>query len=59
VEEIPHDPVGTGILILGYIIVLTSWIGYSLSIKASPHTVWSRRADNIPILLYCQSRKPQ
>lgn len=37
VEEIPHDPVGTGILILGYIIVLTSWIGYSLSIKASPH----------------------
>jgi hypothetical protein len=37
VEEIPNDPVGTGILILGYIIVLTSWIGYSLSIKTSPH----------------------
>jgi len=28
-EEIPNDPVGTGILILGYIIILTSWIGYS------------------------------
>jgi hypothetical protein len=31
VEEIPHHSVGTGILILGYIIVITSWIGYSLS----------------------------
>jgi membrane protein CcdC involved in cytochrome C biogenesis len=37
IEEIPNDPVGTGILILGYIIILTSWIGYSLSIKESPH----------------------
>jgi hypothetical protein len=37
VEEIPHHSVGTGILILGYIIVITSWIGYSLSIKTSPH----------------------
>ncbi len=37
VEEIPNHSVGTGILILGYIIVITSWIGYSLSIKTSPH----------------------
>ena len=28
-EEIPNDPVGTDILILGYTIVLMSWIGYS------------------------------
>lgn len=39
IQKIPEDPVGTGILILGYIIVITSWIGYSLSIKKSPHRI--------------------
>lgn len=39
VQKIPSDPLGTGILILGYVIVVTGWIGYSLSIKTSPHRV--------------------
>ena len=37
VDQIANHPVNTGILILGYIIVIGGWIGYFLSVKEHPH----------------------
>ncbi|WP_148686736.1 hypothetical protein [Candidatus Nitrosocosmicus hydrocola] len=37
IETIREHLVSAGILILGYFIVITSWIGYYLSIKKNPH----------------------
>jgi hypothetical protein len=37
IEKISTHFVNAGILILGYFIVITSWIGYYLSIKKNPH----------------------
>lgn len=37
IEEIQQNLVNAGILILGYFIIITSWIGYYLSIKKNPH----------------------
>ena len=37
IEEIHQKFVNAGILILGYFIIITSWIGYYLSIRKNPH----------------------
>jgi hypothetical protein len=37
IEKINENSINAGILILGYIIIITSWIGYYLSIKKNPH----------------------
>lgn len=37
VEEIQNHPVNTAILILGYIIVVSGWIGYFFSVRENPH----------------------